>query len=84
MIDTKHCRGCHDDFYNGNNQHGITECWHRKTAKLMPRVRVGINQMPPYAQQPRQVPHCYTESHYVFFKPDHPSCQRPESPGCEE
>jgi len=35
------CSGCHNDFYNGNNPMGVTECWGVKTAKLVTRYRIG-------------------------------------------
>ena len=28
------CRGCRQDFYNGNNNMGIAKCWHFKTAQV--------------------------------------------------
>lgn len=36
----KYCRGCTSDFYNGNNKHGIKECWCLKTAKLVKRYKI--------------------------------------------
>lgn len=41
MGDTKHCRGCEDDFYNGQNPMGVRECWMLKSAKLVTRYRIG-------------------------------------------
>jgi len=29
-----------DDFYNGNNQYGVKECWNLKTAKLVKRFKI--------------------------------------------
>lgn len=37
----KHCAGCRDDFYNGNNPMGVKECWMLKTAKIVTRYRTG-------------------------------------------
>jgi len=31
----KYCIGCKDNFYNGNNQYGIKECWLLKNAKVV-------------------------------------------------
>lgn len=31
----EYCRRCRQNFYNGNNDLGIKECWHLKTAKLV-------------------------------------------------
>ena len=35
-----HCSGCVDNFYNGNNQYGVKECWSLKSAKLVKRYRI--------------------------------------------
>jgi hypothetical protein len=37
----RHCGGCRDDFYNGNNPLGVQRCWGLKTAKLVTRFRIG-------------------------------------------
>ena len=36
----QYCFGCRQDFYNGNNNLWIKECWHLKTAKLVKRYRI--------------------------------------------
>jgi hypothetical protein len=41
MSDKSLCVGCRDNYYNGNNERGIAECWHRKTAKEVTRWRIG-------------------------------------------
>ena len=38
---TEYCRGCRDDFYNGQNNLGIKECWSLKNAKVVTRWRQG-------------------------------------------
>jgi hypothetical protein len=35
----KHCRGCGNDFYNGE---GAKECWSLKDAKLITRYAIGL------------------------------------------
>ena len=35
------CVGCRDNYYNGNNPHGVKECWHLKSAKRVTRYRIG-------------------------------------------
>jgi hypothetical protein len=37
----KRCRGCRNDFYNGNNKLGVRECWSLKSAKPVRRWRIG-------------------------------------------
>ncbi len=47
-MDRKHCSGCEDNFYNGNNQLGVKECWLLKKAKLVNKIRIGHWENPPY------------------------------------
>lgn len=61
-----HCRGCRDNFYNGNNPLGVTECWGRTTAKLVRRRRIHMDERPPHTAKPQLMPDCYSESRYVF------------------
>lgn len=37
----KYCSGCDSNFYNGNNQMGIKECWHFGKSKTVKRFRIG-------------------------------------------
>lgn len=39
--DKSMCIGCRQNYYNGNNDRGITECWNYKTAKAVKRFRIG-------------------------------------------
>ena len=66
MIDRKHCNGCRDNFYNGNNEYGVKECWNLKNSKLVMRKQVHINQVPPWRQRARKFPDCYRVSQFVF------------------
>lgn len=70
MIDVKHCAGCHDDFYNGHNEYGVKECWGRKTAQLVERVLIHIDQPPPYRNlKVQQLPSCYKRQRFVSVAP---------------
>ena len=69
-LDVKHCAGCEDDFYNGKNPMGITECWMRTTATLVPRLLIHIDQAPPYSMKPQQLPSCYRKKRYATVKPE--------------
>ncbi len=68
-MDVMHCNSCRDDFYNGKNPHGIKVCWMLKSAKLIRRKRVHINERPPWSRNPEMLPSCYREMNYVFVAP---------------
>lgn len=40
-MDKKYCVGCRDNFYNGNNDLGVKECWKLKNAKLKTKYAIG-------------------------------------------
>lgn len=42
-MDKKHCSGCKNNFYNGNNHFGIKECWSLRDAKLVTKYRIHMN-----------------------------------------
>ena len=71
-MDKKFCNGCGDEFYNGNNDVGVKECWHFKKAKLVPRIMIGHWENPPYKDKKIiKKPNCYHErgnnrTHYVI------------------
>lgn len=68
MMDRKHCHGCRDDFYNGNNPMGVKACWGLKTATRIRRVRVNVDKRPPWTAKSEWLPSCYNEDRFVFFK----------------
>ena len=43
MKDKKYCSGCYNNFYNGNNDMGIKECWNLKDAKLKRRFAISTS-----------------------------------------
>jgi len=57
--DKTDCAGCHNDFYNGHNELGVTECWSLKTAVFVSRIEVHIDQCPPWRQEPITVLRCF-------------------------
>lgn len=69
-MDKKHCVGCRDNFYNGNNSLGVAQCWSLKTARLIKRRRVGMWETPPWKAKPETLPSCYHETGFVFVKPN--------------
>ena len=64
------CAGCHNNFYNGNNEMGIEECWCLESAKLILRKEVSIRQIPPWNQKAKKFPSCYRRPGYVYVEPD--------------
>jgi hypothetical protein len=69
-MDKKLCEGCTEDFYNGNNQLGVQECWMLKDAKLEERMPVHIDQPPPYRWTGRRLPSCYRMKKHVIISKD--------------
>lgn len=63
----KHCTGCEQNFYNGNNPYGVKECWSLADAKMVSKKKVHIAQMPPWTQKPIKVLLCYRQKGYVFI-----------------
>lgn len=63
------CAGCYNDDYN-HGLGGAKECWHFKDAKIILRKEVNVNQVPPWNQEAREFPSCYTRRGYVYVKPD--------------
>ena len=37
----EYCAGCYNNFYNGQNDLGINECWYFKKAKMVKKLRIG-------------------------------------------
>ena len=60
MKDKKNCSGCHNNFYNGNNDLGIAECWSLKDAKMKNRWAISTS-TPTFQENFYQVrvPSCY-------------------------
>lgn len=70
MRNKSRCAGCRNDFYNGNNNLGVKECWSLKDAKVILRKRVHRDQIPPWNQKAEKFPDCYNQAGFVFVKPD--------------
>jgi hypothetical protein len=66
----RRCSGCEDNFYNGNNNLGIQECWMLKQAKLVTRFKIGTWTQPtePYAFSEVRVLNCFHQKGAHFFE----------------
>lgn len=65
------CVGCHDNFYNGHNNIGVTECWHfNSTQPLVTRYHLSINVSMGRrdAYEEVKVPPCFSQIGFVFLK----------------
>lgn len=63
----KHCIGCEQNFYNGNNHYGVKECWNIEDSKMVSKKKVYMDQRPPWTQPPMQVLSCYRQNGYIFI-----------------
>lgn len=68
-MDKSRCRGCYNDEYN-HGLGGAKECWSLKTAKLIRRKEVHIDQVPPWTQKAKWFPCCYRKQRYVYVQPN--------------
>ncbi len=64
------CSGCYNDDYN-NGLGGAKECWNYKGAKVIKRLTVHINQMPPYDRKSAtKMMSCYNKPQWCYPSPD--------------
>ena len=57
----KYCPGCRSEFYNGQNPHGIKNCWHLNGAKVIWReIYLSLHSRKP--TKLRQLD-CYTQQY---------------------
>lgn len=68
-MNKSHCAGCYNDVYN-HGCGGAKECWSLKTATLIQRKEVHINQVPPWNQKPKALPSCYHKPQFVYVSPE--------------
>lgn len=62
----KDCGGCHNNFYNGHNGIGVQECWSFKTAEMVKKLDIHVDQRPPYkGMKPTSRPSCYKAQRMV-------------------
>ena len=69
-MEKKHCNGCRDDFYNGNNPLKVASCWSfDKKKKLVTKFKLSVhtpmNIKGAYIKS--KVPPCYHRDGFVFL-----------------
>lgn len=69
-MDQSHCKGCRNNFYNGNNPLEIKKCWSLETAEFVERIAIGVNERPPYLNKEKIMkPKCYHQDGMVYVDP---------------
>lgn len=53
------CSGCYNNIYK--------PCWNYKTAKVVTKIRVHINDLPPYTYEPKKYLSCYRAPQFAFI-----------------
>jgi len=62
----ENCIGCYCNIYN-NGAGGSTECFMLKTAKIIFRKEVHVDQIPPFKQGFKRFPSCYHKPRYIYY-----------------
>lgn len=63
------CVGCSENFYNGNNSYGVSECWNFKSAKVCKKKFVPMDMRPPWTMPSETTLSCYRKKGYVKVDP---------------
>lgn len=67
---SKYCSGCDNNFYNGNNQYGVKQCWSVPDAKIVWGKLLSVDQPCPddYLKTAKKVrrPNCYRPKRIIF------------------
>lgn len=67
----KHCQGCRDNFYNGNNDLGVSQCWafdpkKKLTTQYELSVHTPMNIKCAYLKVRK--PPCYHQTGYILLR----------------
>jgi hypothetical protein len=79
----KLCSGCHDDFYNNRQNFSQFGCWSFKTARVVKRAFVHVDQVPPWHNPLVTTLDCHHRSRYITVERGHPQLKpmEPEEGG---
>jgi len=69
-MDSKNCKGCYNDFYNGRENIAGNMCMHLETATMVLRKEVHRDQPPPWNHEAREMPSCYQGQDFHYVRPD--------------
>jgi len=64
------CIGCRDNFYNGNNDLGIKECWCLEDAEVVKRMPIPLDLAPPYKPFTEKTLSCHRRQGCVMIDPE--------------
>ena len=64
------CSGCTENFYNGNNDLGVSECWSFKAARVVKKKFVHMNNVPPWDHAAVTTLSCYRKRGHVSVGPN--------------
>lgn len=67
-MDKLQCIGCYNDFYNGNNNLGVEECWSFADARVITRFRIStcVPTNIRSAWVKVRFPNCYRQTGYYY------------------
>lgn len=65
----KYCRGCENNFYNGNNPYDVKRCWSLNSSKIATRFRIPTHVMMDRAENFVKVKtlSCFHEKGYAYL-----------------
>lgn len=68
--DKEMCAGCYNNEYN-YGLGGAKECWSFKSAKVIDRIPIGVDQPPPYDKSTaRKMLSCFNRRRMAYPSPD--------------
>ena len=65
----RYCSSCTNNFYNGNNELGVKECWMLEESVVVRKKFVHIDQRPPWDQEAVRTLSCRHRSQYIAVSP---------------